>query len=693
MLVMGLFILLALGEYLVLKNQTQTDQYDGYLINRTGYQRMLSQRIALLSTKLVYEADRRQKSSLKKQLLVNVGELEAWHDALISKCNERTKRLVTTLYFEAPVRLNSQIKTYTQAVKTLAIAPDTTLNPQNPAYLKISQISINSLLLQSINQVVGIFEKDNYQSHERVNNLITTLILVNILILFLTWQFILQPLIELITEKQKMVEKSHNETQLLQEIILETNQAENLSIALKIVLSKLCEITGWAFGQSWLPSPSPSPEGRVLEYASAWFSSENNFLMEFHQDNKTSTFSPGVDLPGQAWSSKKTLWIDIDSDAQFERIASAKKAGLRTVLNIPVLANNEVVCILEFFLFETCLEEQKWTEFISTVCTQLGGVIQKKKMEEALQHAYHQLNNRLEEQSSELEAAMTLVEKSLSSRKQLKLQLAQSDKLATVGQLAAGVAHEINNPVGFVKSNLETMTDYVQVFTGLIDAFKILITQTRNHTINLEETVKILEKIETLDKQEDFDFISSDIHNLLRESIEGTVRIQEIVRDLKSFARVDTSEFKASDINEGIETTLKIAWNELKYKCKINKHLGKLPLVDCNLGQLNQVFINLLINAAHAVEEEGEITITTEADETNVCIRIEDTGKGIAREHLSQIFDPFFTTKPVGIGTGLGLSISYGIIQKHKGTIDVFSTVGKGTAFVITLPIHGEIAS
>jgi signal transduction histidine kinase len=197
-----------------------------------------------------------------------------------------------------------------------------------------------------------------------------------------------------------------------------------------------------------------------------------------------------------------------------------------------------------------------------------------------------------------------------------------------------------------------------------------------------------LESIQTVRTKKKFDFIREDMGSLLTESADGMNRVKEIVQNLKSFARLDEAEFKKTDINECIEITLKVIWNELKYKCTINKKMGKLPPLSCNPGQLNQVFMNLLENAAHAIKEHGDINIETEATETHIRICISDTGVGISRENIEKLFDPFFTTKPVGTGTGLGLSISYGIIEKHNGTIEILSEVGRGTKFIISLPIN-----
>ena len=306
---------------------------------------------------------------------------------------------------------------------------------------------------------------------------------------------------------------------------------------------------------------------------------------------------------------------------------------------------------------------------------------QIQERDTALQEARDSLEERVKERTEELEEVNQQL-------KQNQAQLVQSEKMAGLGLLAAGVAHEINNPVGYVMSNLGILTEYVEIFKQLLIKYNILAeaVQAGNGT-DQQET---LDRIEEIRQEEDLDYLLEDVDQLLSESAEGTQRVKEIVEGLRNFARVDETDLKEADINEGIESTLKVIWNELKYKCEIHKQLGEIPPIRCYPRQLNQVFMNLLVNAAQAIPERGEIQIETEATDTHIVIRISDTGIGIPLEDISKLFDPFFTTKQVGKGTGLGLSISHGIIQKHKGTIEVESEVGKGTMFTIRLPIEEE---
>jgi two-component system NtrC family sensor kinase len=263
-------------------------------------------------------------------------------------------------------------------------------------------------------------------------------------------------------------------------------------------------------------------------------------------------------------------------------------------------------------------------------------------------------------------------------------QLLQSEKMASIGQLAAGVAHEINNPIGYVNSNLGSLETYLKQLFAMIDTYE------RAETAISD--VAVLADIATAKQTNDILFLSEDVFALLRESREGVSRVGKIVQDLKDFSHIGAAdEWSWADLHAGLESTINIVNNEIKYKAQLVKEYGVLPEIECLPSQLNQVFMNMLVNAAQAIEGQGTITVRSgigDADEA--WIEVSDTGKGISPEHLSRIFDPFFTTKPVGKGTGLGLALSYGIIQKHSGRIDVQSEVGRGTTFRISLPVHQQ---
>ncbi len=280
-----------------------------------------------------------------------------------------------------------------------------------------------------------------------------------------------------------------------------------------------------------------------------------------------------------------------------------------------------------------------------------------------------------------LRSNFTELEAAHARLKQMGNQLLQSEKLASIGQLAAGVAHEINNPIGFVNSNLGTLKRYITEMLTILSAYE---------KSEEEMTAETREALTELKREIDIVYLREDIDSLLSESMDGMQRVKRIVQDLKDFSHVDTAEVQSANLEQGIDSTLNVVWNELKYKAEIIKEYGGIPNIACIPAQLNQVFMNLLVNAGQAIDEHGRITIRTGRDEENVWVEVEDTGKGIKPEHLERIFDPFFTTKPVGSGTGLGLSLSYGIVKKHGGRIEVKSELGKGTMMRVLLPIRPD---
>ncbi|MGH8450131.1 ATP-binding protein [Pseudomonas sp.] len=274
----------------------------------------------------------------------------------------------------------------------------------------------------------------------------------------------------------------------------------------------------------------------------------------------------------------------------------------------------------------------------------------------------------------------------IAERKLLESQLVQSEKLASLGQLAAGVAHEINNPVGFISSNLGTLDSYFNQLQRMLDAYH----EAENNLTPGEP----LDRLRALRAELELDYLKEDIPILIQESKEGIGRVVQIVKDLKNFSRVDNDQtWQLANLQQGIDSTLNIVASELKHKADVVKHYAPLPDIECLVSQLNQVVMNLVINAAQAMgPERGTITISNGVEGENVWLEVADNGCGIAPETVQKIFDPFFTTKPVGEGTGLGLSLSYGIVKKHRGDISVSSEVGKGTKFRVVLPIRQTAA-
>ena len=278
--------------------------------------------------------------------------------------------------------------------------------------------------------------------------------------------------------------------------------------------------------------------------------------------------------------------------------------------------------------------------------------------------------------------AKEALEKEIGERKELESQLVQTEKLASIGHLAAGVAHEINNPISYVSSNYTTLEEHVRRLLEVLEAYEEARPAIRDEAL--------ARRLEQLGERVELAFVKEDVAVLLRESREGIGRVRKIVQDLKNFSRVDAEDdWQWTDLHQGIESTLNIVASELKYRADVVREYGDLPEVKCLPSQINQVVMNLVMNAAQAMgPERGRIVIRTGHTLEHAWIEVEDSGQGISPEILPRIFDPFFTTKPVGKGTGLGLSLSYGIVQKHGGTIEVRSQPGVGSAFRIVLPLE-----
>ena len=324
---------------------------------------------------------------------------------------------------------------------------------------------------------------------------------------------------------------------------------------------------------------------------------------------------------------------------------------------VPIRSGERLLGVFNVYLPPGHAWDEHEQEFMEAVAATVGGVIERKRAEEE-QLA---LNRRLQDAHN---------------------QLLQSEKMASIGQLAAGVAHEINNPIGYVGSNLVSLREYVDDLLRLLEAYREA----------AEGESGALERARAVEREVELAFLRQDLSDLLNESGEGLDRVKQIIQDLKDFSRADRSEeWAEADLREGLDSTLNIVWNELKYKAEVEKAYGELPPVKCLPSQLNQVFMNLLVNAGQAIQERGTITLRTGQTEPGwVYVEVADTGGGIPEAERARIFDPFYTTKPVGKGTGLGLSLAYSIVDKHHGRIEVVSEAGVGTTFRIHLPVDPD---
>ncbi|MBE7708470.1 MAG: HAMP domain-containing protein [Cyanobacteria bacterium SIG27] len=292
-----------------------------------------------------------------------------------------------------------------------------------------------------------------------------------------------------------------------------------------------------------------------------------------------------------------------------------------------------------------------------------------------LNELYSSLELKVQERTIALEAANHKLQET-------QAMMVHSEKMRSLGELVAGIAHEINNPINFIHGNIMILQNYAKDLIGLIDLYE-------ENNLTIPDDIK--KKIEDFKNEIDLDFLRDDINDLIKSCIEGTQRTKNIVLDLKNFSRMEEMVLTQFDIPKEIDTTLNILNNKYKNRITVIKNYHPdTPKIEAYGGQLNQVFMNILDNAQDAMAEAGTLTINTYMVDKNVKIEFIDTGAGIPEENLKRIFDPFFTTKAVGKGTGLGMSISYRVINDHNGTIEVESEVGKGTKFTITLPINHE---
>ncbi len=301
------------------------------------------------------------------------------------------------------------------------------------------------------------------------------------------------------------------------------------------------------------------------------------------------------------------------------------------------------------------------------------------------------LETKVEERTVELKASNDDLSKAMTELKEAESQLVESEKMASLGQLTAGIAHEINNPINFVTSNIKPLKRDVEMLLEVVDTIE---------KVSLSD-VSAAEKQKQIDSYKmdiDFDYLKTEIDHLLNGINEGASRTSEIVKGLRIFSRLDEDDLKMADINEGIDSTLVIINNLLNNRIEVVKYYGQIPLVECYPGKLNQVFLNMITNAIYAINKRffeqagGKVTITTSNNEDNVFIKIADNGTGMDETTKKKLFEPFFTTKDVGEGTGLGLSIAYNTINKHNGHINVNSVIGEGTEFIIDIPLKPAVA-
>jgi two-component system, NtrC family, sensor kinase len=275
-----------------------------------------------------------------------------------------------------------------------------------------------------------------------------------------------------------------------------------------------------------------------------------------------------------------------------------------------------------------------------------------------------------------VEARTAELRKANEELKRAEAQLVQSEKMSSLGQMVAGIAHELNNPINFISGNIDVMEEYIaDLKKGMAEIGRVA-----------EKNAELKAKLEKLESEYELEFKLDDLNSITSSVRKGSERATEIIVGLRTFSRLDEAQFKETDIHQDIDTTLMLLRNQYKDRIQIHKEYGDVPPFSCYASQLNQVYMNLLQNAIHAIPKEGDVWVRTKFADGNLTIEVQDTGSGIPKEVVGKIFDPFFTTKPVGKGTGLGLAVTYGIVERHGGKIEVESEVGKGTTFRVVIP-------
>ncbi|MCY1076879.1 ATP-binding protein [Archangium lansingense] len=330
--------------------------------------------------------------------------------------------------------------------------------------------------------------------------------------------------------------------------------------------------------------------------------------------------------------------------------------------------------------------------FVATCCSIILGwrsQRQQRRTEELLRQREEELQRHRDHLEELVQSRTESLLHTTVALEERQAQLLHSERMASLGQLVAGIAHEINNPLGYITSNLATLSQYLAVFTELLKLYREL-----GDGLGPElqgPLAELLARIRSLQEQEELDYLLGDVNDLLNDSREGAHRVADIVQSLKAFVREDSNQPELVDVNKEMATTLKVVWNQLKYRCEVKCDYGQVPPIFGRPAQLNQVFTHLLLNAVQAIPERGVIHITTLHEGDEVLVRVSDTGHGMTPDVISKIFSPFFTTKPPGKGAGLGLSISEGIMTSHRGRIEVQSQFGKGSTFTLRIPVAKDL--
>ena len=421
------------------------------------------------------------------------------------------------------------------------------------------------------------------------------------------------------------------------------SEVDSLTEAIPQILEIIGQRLDWDVASFWRLEQGV----HQLRCVTLWHGSGTAFP-SFEETTRKNAFAPDSGLPGRAWSARAGAWIaELSHDSDSPRWVAAASEGLRSGFAIPILVRGECLGVLEFFSRVPRSPDQGLLEMTTNLGSQIGQFI---------------------------------------NRHQMHARVVQSEKLASLGMLSAGVAHEINNPLAYIANNLAVLERDIGSLLALVATYE------KADDLLASSRPELIGEIERLNEECDFPYIKENLDKILSSTRQGVKRVAEIVHNLRGFARLDRAAVDQIDIHEALSSALEMIRGRLNRRhISVEEERGELPLVSASAVQINQVFLNLLVNAMQAVEathrEDGRIIIRTQCNIKDVVIEIVDNGCGIPAEVLPQIFDPFFTTKTVGDGTGLGLSITHGIVQDHAGRLEVESTLGRGTCFRVILPV------
>jgi two-component system NtrC family sensor kinase len=420
-------------------------------------------------------------------------------------------------------------------------------------------------------------------------------------------------------------------------------EADTLAQANAKILATICESLDWDYGLLW----RVDSHTQRLRCATIW-NRPTASAPEFEALCRELSFQRGSGLPGRVWENSQPAWIpEIAREADAPRRLVAIRDGLHSGFAVPIVLRGECLGVLEFFSHETRPPDAAILEMMNNLGTQIGQFIER-----------HQMRGRV----------------------------IQSEKLASLGMLSAGVAHEINNPLAYVANNLAVLERDVRFLLTLLAIYE------QADQVLAASQPDLIQQVARLSSEFDLNYVKENMGTILRSTRQGVKRVADIVQNLRGFARLDYAAVDQADIHEALKTAIEMLRGRLdRRNITVAERLGTLPPVSCSPAQLNQVFLNLLVNAMHAIEsthrDDGRIEITTDSENDEIVVEVADNGCGISDEILPQIFDPFFTTKEVGDGTGLGLSITHSMVQDHGGRLEVESAPGQGTRFRVFLPV------